>query len=56
MVYNYGRLVISTIRIRLARSQLTHGREEGYSLLNRSGFFLLTGNINLSDCRQIPCC
>nr|MCR5536091.1 transposase [Succinivibrio sp.] len=51
--YNYGRLVISAIRIRLARSQLTHGREEGYSLLKRSGSLLLTRNVGLSEDQKI---
>ncbi|MCR5536744.1 MAG: ISL3 family transposase [Succinivibrio sp.] len=53
MVYNFGRLVISAIRIRLANAHLDNGNEDGYSLLKRSRFLLLTRNANLTDERKI---
>jgi len=53
MVYNYGRLVISAIRIRLSTEYLNNGDEEGYNLLKRSRFLLLTRNSKLSEDRKV---
>ncbi len=46
MVYNFGRLVISAIRLRLAYEKKDDNDEKGYSLLKRSRFLLLTKNSN----------
>lgn len=48
LVYNYGRLVISAIRIRLAKECLDKKDKDGYELLKRSRFLLLNRNANLS--------
>lgn len=53
MVYNYGRLVISAIRIRLANSYKENNDEAGYHLLKRSRFLLLTRNSNLSEDKKL---
>ncbi len=52
MVYNYGRLVVSAIRIRLSNEYLNKGDEKGYNLLKRSRFLLLTRNSKLSEDRK----
>lgn len=53
MVYNFGRLVISAIRLRLAYEKKDDNDEKGYSLLKRSRFLLLTKNSNLSEEKRI---
>ncbi len=52
MVYNYGRLVVSAIRIRLSNEYLNNGDQKGYNLLKRSRFLLLTRNSRLSEDRK----
>ena len=53
MVYNFGRLVISAIRIRLANYYRDHGDEAGYQLLKGSRFLLLTRNSRLSEEKKL---
>ena len=53
MVYNFGRLVISTIRLRLAYENKNKNDDNAYSLLKRSRFLLLTKNSNLSEEKRI---
>ena len=53
MVYNFGRLVISAIRIRLANYYRDHGDEAGYELLKGSRFLLLTRNSRLSEEKKL---
>ena len=53
LVYNYGRLVISAIRIRLANEYRDKGDEKGYNLLKRSRFLLLTRNANLTEEKKL---
>ena len=53
MLYNYGRLVISAIRIRLAKKSADSGDEDGYKLLKRSRFLLLTHNANLTAEKKV---
>ena len=53
VIYNYGRLVISTIRIRLANAFKENNDEIGYQLLKRSRSILLTRNSNLTEDRKI---
>lgn len=53
LVYNYGRLVISAIRIRLAKECLDKKDKDGYDLLKRSRFLLLTRNANLSADKKL---
>ncbi len=52
MVYNYGRLVISAIRIRLAEEYKKSNDIEKYNKLKGSRFLLLSRNANLSDDRK----
>ena len=53
MVYNFGRLVISAIRLRLAYENKNKNDDNAYSLLKRSRFLLLTKNSNLSEEKRI---
>ena len=53
MVYNFGRLVISAIRLRLAYENKNKNDDNTYSLLKRSRFLLLTKNSNLSEEKRI---
>ena len=53
MVYNFGRLVISAIRIRLANAFKENNDEIGYQLLKRSRSILLTRNSNMTEDRKI---
>ena len=48
IIYNYGRLVISAIRIRLSSDKKIKDGKDGYSLLKNSRFLLLTRNSRLS--------
>ena len=45
MVYNFGRLVISAIRLRLAYENKNKNDDNAYSLLKRSRFLLLTKKV-----------
>ena len=49
MVYNYARLVISAIRLRLSDANKSSNDKKGYSLLKNSRFLLLTHNASLSE-------
>lgn len=49
MVYNFGRLVISSIRIRLANQFLSDKDEAGYKRLKNSRFMLLARKNNLPE-------
>ena len=53
MVYNFGRLVISAIILRLAYENKNKNDDNAYSLLKRSRFLLLTKNSNLSEEKRI---
>lgn len=53
MVYNYGRLVISAIRLRLSEENKKQHDEKGYSLLKRSRFLLLAKNANLPEDKRV---
>ena len=53
MVYNYGRLVISAIRLRLSEENKKQHDEKGYSLLKRSRFLLLAKNANLPENKRV---
>ena len=53
MVYNFGRLVISAIRIRLANDHKQKDDEVGYELIKRSRYLLLSRNSKLSDKQKV---
>ena len=53
MVYNYARLVISAIRLRLSDANKSSNDKKGYSLLKNSRFLLLTHNANLSEEKRL---
>ena len=48
IIYNYSRLVISAIRIRLSSDKKIKDDKDGYSLLKKSRILLLTRNSRLS--------
>jgi len=52
IIYNYGRLFISAIRIRLSSDKKIKDDKDGYSLLKNSRFLLLTRNSRLSAKRK----
>ena len=53
MVYNFGRLVISAIRIDLANDHKQKDDEVGYELIKRSRYLLLSRNSKLSDKQKV---
>ena len=52
IIYNYVRLVISDIRIRLSSDKKIKEDKDGYSLLKNSRILLLTRNSRLSAKRK----
>ena len=53
MIYNYGRLVISAIRLRLSNDKKEDNDQVAYKILKNSRFLLLAKNSNLSADKKI---